>query len=86
MLKNLETLNNQISSYNYPNYIIHNNEPLKEPFNCLICSDDCTEYADCMYSNCRHMCVCYNCSKKLDKMECMICRQHNDCLIQVFKP
>tara|TARA_B100001123_G_scaffold434561_1_gene561316 strand:- start:184 stop:1080 length:897 start_codon:yes stop_codon:yes gene_type:complete len=86
MLKNLETLNDQISSYNYPNYIIHNNEPLKEPFNCLVCSDGCTEHADCMYSNCRHMCVCYNCSKKLDKMECMICRQHNDCLIQVFKP
>lgn len=86
MDKNLNILNERLSSYNYSDYIVHNKEEVKEPFNCLICSDGCTEYADCMYSNCRHMCVCYNCSKKLDKMECMICRQHNDCLIQVLKP
>lgn len=74
-------------TYRYPT--IHNGETLESSYKCMICSDDCTEYADCMYSNCRHMCVCYNCSTKLspvDKVKCIVCRQHNDCLIQVFKP
>ena len=57
-----------VSPYHYGNTIIHNGEPLKESFNCIICADDCTEHADCMYSNCRHMCMCYNCSLKIEPL------------------
>tara|TARA_B100001248_G_C27344378_1_gene437936 strand:+ start:413 stop:1261 length:849 start_codon:yes stop_codon:yes gene_type:complete len=90
--KQLNVLNDlakKFRSYTYRYPTIHNGETLESSYKCMICSDDCTEYADCMYSNCRHMCVCYSCSKKLspiDKVKCIVCRQHNDCLIQVFKP
>lgn len=83
------TFNQPETVYNYGDMIIHNGEPLKESFNCIVCADDCTEYADCMYSNCRHMCMCYNCSLKIEdskKTTCIICKQHNDRIIQVFKP
>lgn len=82
-------LNFDVNLYDYGSVIIHNGETLNEPFNCIVCADNCTEYADCMYSNCRHMCMCYNCSKKLEpskRTTCIICRQHNDRIIQVFKP
>lgn len=86
MIKNLSIYNKNICLYNYPNCLVHNKEPLKTTFDCIVCSDNCTEYADCMYSNCRHMCLCYNCSKKLKDFKCIVCNQYNDTLIQVYKP
>ena len=85
----LNTLNKEFSSFNYNHHTIHNGETLAGPYECLLCADGCTEYADCMYSNCKHMCICYNCSSKLSnsqRVKCMICCQYNDCLIQVLKP
>ena len=77
------------SLYKYGNLIVHNGETLTAPAVCVVCADDCTEYADCMYSNCRHLCVCYNCMRKMDnkdRTQCIICRQYNDCIIQILKP
>ena len=85
----LNLLETKFSSYNYGYTTIHNGDTLTSPYECMLCTDSCTNYADCMYSNCRHMCICYSCSSKLpdiDRSRCIICRQHNDCLIQVFKP
>ena len=88
-LFNIQIMNENLSLYKYRNIMVHNGVKLTEPCTCLINADGCTEYADCMYSNCRHLCMCYNCSSKLsgkDKTTCIICRQHNDCLIQVLRP
>jgi hypothetical protein len=88
-LFNMQNIHENLSLYNYGNIMVHNGVKLTEPYTCLICADGCTEYADCMYSNCRHLCMCYNCSSKLsgkDKTKCIICRQHNDCLLQILKP
>ena len=85
----MKQLSDSYALYDYRCLTIHNGETLESSYKCMLCTDNCTEHADCMYSNCRHMCVCYNCSSKLspvDKVKCIICRQHNDCLIQVFKP
>lgn len=68
------------------NTIIHNGEYSNKAAKCAICID---AYADCMYSNCRHLCICYNCLLKLDgknREHCIICRQHNDCIIQTLNP
>ena len=69
--------------------VIHNTETLNTPYECSVCSDSCTKYADCMYSNCRHMCLCYGCCTQLDKLnlnKCIICNQWNDSIIQVYSP
>jgi hypothetical protein len=83
--------NQNISSFNIDSskLIIHNKTPLNTPYECSVCSDSCTKYADCMYSNCRHMCLCYACSSQLDRIninKCIICNQWNDCIIQVYSP
>jgi hypothetical protein len=83
--------NENISSFNIDSskLIIHNKTPLNTPYECSVCSDSCTKYADCMYSNCRHMCLCYACSTQLDRIninKCIICNQWNDCIIQVYSP
>ena len=60
MIQNLSIYNKNICLYNYPN-CIHNKEPLKTTL-IVLYGDNCT-ILHRMYSNCRHMCVCYNCSK-----------------------
>ena len=79
-------LDNEFQKYKHGNTIIHNEEYLNKAPKCAICID---AYADCMYSNCRHLCICYNCLLKLNENNricCIICRQHNDCIIQTLNP
>ena len=86
---NICKLMNEHYLYKYGNLIVHNGETLTTPALCAVSGNDCTEYADCMYSNCRHLCLCYNCMCQLenkDRAQCIICRQYNDCIIQVLKP
>lgn len=64
--------------------IVHNGEYSNTVAKCAVCMEN---HADCMYSNCRHLCLCYECLTKVDnknKEYCIICKQHNDCIIQTF--
>ena len=66
------------------NTIIHSGEYSNSESKCAVCIQN---HADCMYSNCRHLCLCYECLVKLDcknREYCIICKQHNDCIIQTF--
>ena len=85
----LRHFDDNIHLYNCSFTTVHNGCKLNEAYKCIICSDGCTEYADCMYSNCRHLCICYNCSQKMpihQQITCPICKGYNDFLIQIFNP
>ena len=88
-IENLCSYDRNVSLFNNDTSVIHNGDVVNQPYKCIVCSDGCNEYADCMYSNCNHMCVCYNCSLKLEnkhKNKCMICSRYNDFLIKVKNP